>query len=221
MKSRREHTLFVSGIDTNIGKSYATAFLMKELREQGFYLTSQKMIQTGNKEYSEDIELHRSLLGEAFREEDWNKTTAPIILSYPASPHLAAKLDNVQIDLSLLNKATNRLLNEYDYDLVLLEGAGGLMVPIIENYLTIDFIQDEGYPLALVTSGRLGSLNHTLLSLEVCKARKIEVAYLIYNRYPKVDAIIEEDSLNFLKAYLAKYFPDTQLLELDEWEVSE
>ncbi len=218
MKTRKEHTLFVSGIDTNIGKTYATAFLIKQLRKQGLSVTSQKMIQTGNKEYSEDITEHRALLGEEPKEEDLNRTTAPIILSYPASPHLAAKIDKAVIDLSLLNNATERLLNEYNYDLVLLEGAGGLMVPITEGYLTIDFIRDEGYPIALVTSGRLGSLNHTLLSLDVCKARGIKMDYLIYNRFPKVDELIENDSLSFLETYLKQHFPHTQLLELDEWQ---
>ncbi len=214
MKNRGEHTIFISGIDTNIGKTYATALLIQKYREAGFRTTSQKMIQTGNQDYSEDILKHRDLLGEELREEDLNKTTAPIILSYPASPHLAAKLDKETINLDKLNKATECLLNKYNYDMIILEGAGGLMVPITENYLTLDFIQDEGYPLALVTSGRLGSLNHTLLSLEVCKSKQIEVRYLIYNHYPKVDAIIEEDSLNFLRNYLQKDFPHTQLLEL-------
>ncbi len=221
MKSRREHVIFVSGIDTNIGKTYATALLIKKLREEGFRTTSQKMIQTGNVDYSEDILKHRALLGEELKEEDWNKTTAPIIFSYPASPHLAAKLDSQDIKLDKLNRATNQLLNEYSYDRVLLEGAGGLMVPITDNYLTIDFIKDEGYPLALVTSGRLGSLNHTLLSLEVCKIRKIDLPYLVYNRYPRVDKIIEEDSLNFLRLYLQRHFPDTELIELDEWSRGE
>ncbi len=218
MKDRKQHTLFVSGIDTNIGKSYATAFLIKELRKKGLKVTSQKMIQTGNKEYSEDIALHRALLDEKLREEDWNRITAPIILSYPASPHLAAKLDKTSIELEKLNEATNHLLNEYAYDLVLLEGAGGLMVPIREDYLTIDFIQEEGYPIALVTSGRLGSLNHTLLSLDACLTRGIKVSYLIYNRYPKTDSIIENDSLSFLQNYLNQHFPETKLLELDEWK---
>ncbi len=217
MKERKTHTLFVSGIDTNIGKTYATAFLIKKIREQGLRVTSQKMIQTGNKEYSEDISQHRALLGDKFQEEDLNHTTAPIILSYPASPHLAAKIDKRQIDLSKLNQATDLLLNSYNYDLVLLEGAGGLMVPIKEDYLTIDFIQDEGYPIALVTSGRLGSLNHTLLSLEICKARNISVEYLVYNRYPKIDSIIEDDSINFLATYLNNHFPTTKLVELEEW----
>ncbi len=219
MKERKQHCLFVSGIDTNIGKSYATAFLLKKFREEKpIRVISQKMIQTGNDDFSEDIALHRSLLGEDFKEEDLNKTTAPIILSYPASPHLSAKIDKVDIDLSKLNEATDRLLNEYAYDLVLLEGAGGLMVPIKEDYLTIDFIKDEAYPLVLVTSGRLGSLNHTLLSLEVCKNRGIEVAYLVYNRYPKTDEIIEQDSLEFLHKYLEQNFPNTRLLELEPWE---
>lgn len=209
--------LFVSGIDTNIGKSYGTALLKKLYSDRGVRAITQKMIQTGNDDRSEDIELHRRLLGEGWLAADESGATAPIIFSYPASPHLAARLDNREIDLTVIDKATERLLGEYGYELVLLEGAGGLMVPITEDYLTIDFVKERGYPIALVTSGRLGSINHTLLSLEVCQSRGIEVTYLIYNRYPKVDELIEEDTLCYLKKYLAKHFSETELVQMQAW----
>ncbi len=209
--------LFVSGIDTNIGKSYATAMLLDRLRAQGVKAISQKMIQTGCYTTSEDIELHRHLLGEPLCPADLDGTTAPIILSYPASPHLAARLDGTSIDLEVLDRATQHLLEGYGYECVVLEGAGGLMVPITETYLTADFIADRGYPLALVSSGRLGSINHTLLSLEVCRLRGIELRYLIYNRYPSTDSLIEDDTRHYLQCYLERYHPTALLLELDTW----
>lgn len=209
------NVLFVSGIDTNIGKSYATAYLLDLLRRQGQTAISQKMIQTGNIGCSEDIELHRRLLGEPLGELDLDFTTAPLIYSYPASPHLAARIDNRPIDLSRLDEATARL--GALYDVVVLEGAGGLMVPITEQYMTADFVADRHYPLALVTSGRLGSINHTLLSLEVCHHRGIEVRYVVYNRYPRVDDLIEDDTYTFLERYLSIHHPSTKLLSMPEW----
>lgn len=214
----RRRVLFVSGIDTNIGKSYATAWLKRHYDAQGLRTITQKMIQTGNQDRSEDIELHRRLLHEPWAEVDQEGLTAPIILSYPSSPHLAARLDGRSIDLAKLNNATEKLLTEYAYDLVLLEGAGGLMVPITEDYLTIDFIADRGYPVALVTSGRLGSINHTLLSLGACRTNGVEVACVVYNKYPSTDAIIEEDTQAFLRRYLAKHFPSTELFVMETWD---
>lgn len=209
--------LFVTGIDTNIGKSYATAYLKRILIQEGKQVVTQKMIQTGNEGRSEDIELHRRLLGEPWGQEDEEGLTAPIVLSYPASPHLAALIDKRVLDISLIDDATDRLLSDYGYDIVLLEGAGGLMVPITKEYWTIDFIAERGYPIVLVTSGRLGSINHTLLTLSCCKVRGIQVAYLIYNLYPNVDKLIEEDTLDFLKGYCHKELPECQIITMPEW----
>ncbi len=211
--------LFVSGIDTNIGKTYATAMLLDKFSNEGLRVTSQKMIQTGDSKDSEDILLHRKLTKQMLREEDLNHTTAPIILSYPASPHLAAKIDQREIDMSIIDQARDRLFDEYNYELILLEGAGGLMVPITEDFYTIDFIQERNYPLALVTSGRLGSLNHTFLSLELCRTRGIELEYLVYNHFPTTDKLIEADSLEMMNAYIGRHFPKAKLIELFNQDV--
>ena len=88
----------------------------------------------------------------------------PEIFSYPCSPHLAARIDNRPINFDKIENATQELARRYDT--VLVEGAGGLMVPLTGEYLTIDYIADKNYPLIFVTSGKLGSINHTLLSLE-------------------------------------------------------
>ena len=89
-----KHILFISGIGTNVGKSYATGWLANELNKDGKNAITLKMIQTGDVGYSEDIEIHRQVMNLPILPIDKDFTTAPIIMSYPASPHLAAKIDN-------------------------------------------------------------------------------------------------------------------------------
>ena len=95
------------------------------------------------------------------------------------------------------------------YDYVLLEGAGGLMVPYCEEATTLDYIQSNNYPSILVTSGKLGSINHTLLSLEACRSHGVPVLSVMYNGYPEYDPIISQETQGYLKGYLKKYFPET------------
>ena len=93
------------------------------MRARGERVITQKFIQTGNTGISEDIELHRRIMGIPLQREDLDGTTCPITFTYPASPQLAAEIDNREIDLSLVEKSTGKLLESYDT--VLLEGAGG------------------------------------------------------------------------------------------------
>ena len=161
MQSKKVY--FVSGIDTDAGKSVVTGLLARDMNARNERTITQKFIQTGNTGISEDIELHRRIMGIPLQEVDLDGTTCPIIFTYPSSPQLAAEIDHREIDLSLVEKSTAKLLESYDT--VLLEGAGGLFVPLTDTYSTIDYITDHHLPLILVTSPRLGSINHTVLSL--------------------------------------------------------
>lgn len=205
---------FVSGIDTNVGKTFATGLIARSLAVKGYSVITQKMIQTGCSDVSEDIEMHRQIQGISFTEEDKAGLTCPYIFTYPCSPHMAAERDGGVIDTDRITQATELLQEKYEY--VLLEGAGGLMVPIDAQMLTIDYIREQGYPLILVTSGKLGSINHTLLSLFACKQYGIEVKALVYNRYPEEDRLIEENTLAYLRGYLACQWPETDLILLPE-----
>ena len=208
----KQNVFFVSGIDTDIGKSYATAYLAHLWNKQGCRTITQKFIQTGNPEgYSEDIELHRRLMGMEYLPEDEQGLTKPEIFSYPASPHLASRIDNRTIDFDKIKHATEVLSERYDT--VLVEGAGGLMVPLTEDNLTIDYVQESGYPLVFVTSGRLGSINHTLLSFEAIRSRGIQLDTVLYNLYPTVeDTTIQEDTMQYIHRYLDKYFPKSKFV---------
>lgn len=206
--------LFISGIDTNVGKTYATGILARQLAAEGHTVITQKMIQTGCTEISEDIEMHRQLMGIPFTEEDKAGLTCPYIFTYPCSPHMAAERDGRRIDLSVITRATQELQKHYEY--VLLEGAGGLMVPNDFHSLAIDYIREQNYPLILVTSGKLGSINHTLLSLYACRQQGIQVDSVIYNLYPHTDQLIEDNTLEYLRQYLRREWPNTHLRLLPE-----
>ena len=162
---------FISGIDTDAGKSYCTAWYARELIQRGLRVITQKFIQTGNTGHSEDIDLHRRLTGTGYLPEDKEGLTMPEIFSYPCSPHLAARIDK----------------------------------------RPIDYIAEKQYPLIFVTSGKLGSINHTLLSLEAIKNRGIALDTVLYNLYPTVeDKTIQEDTMKYIKQYLSKHFPGTK-----------
>lgn len=200
---------FISGIDTDAGKSYCTAWLARELAQSGKRVITQKFIQTGNTGHSEDIDLHRRITGTGYLPEDKEGLTMPEIFSYPCSPHLAARIDQRPIDFGKIERATKELARRYD--IVLVEGAGGLMVPLTEEYLTIDYITEKKYPLIFITSGKLGSINHTLLSFEAIKKRGIVLDTVLYNLYPTVeDETIQKDTMEYIQNYLSKNFPKTK-----------
>lgn len=206
---------FVSGIDTNAGKSYATGWIASRWNRQGIRTITQKLVQTGNTGLSEDIELHRRIMGTGMLAEDLQGLTMPEIYTYPCSPHLAAEIDRRPLDIDKIEAATNALAAKYDA--VLLEGAGGLMVPLTRELLTIDYIAQKGYPLIFVTSGRLGSISHTLLGLEAVKRRGIDLKILAFNMFPKEDDMtISNDTREYLKNYLSTEFPDAEYIEIPE-----
>ena len=215
--------LFVSGIDTDIGKTYATGLLAKALMQQGVNVITQKLVQTGISKQADgelgiadDILSHRQLMQMPLQPCDLDFTTCPYRYEKPASPHLSAALANQPLNINVITDATKAL--QADYEMVLLEGAGGLLVPINEQLLTLDYIAEQGYPIVLVTSGRLGSINHTLLSLEAIKSRGLMIHSVIYNHIhddaEQTDAEIANSTIDFLQAYLACHYPKAHWLVL-------
>jgi len=215
--------LFVSGIDTDIGKTYATGLLAKALMQQGVNVITQKLVQTGISKQAngelgiaDDILSHRKLMKIPLQPCDLDFTTCFYRYEKPASPHLSAALANQPLDIQMITEATKAL--QADYDMVLLEGAGGLLVPITTELLTLDYIAEQDYPIVLVTSGRLGSINHTLLSLEAIKSRGLTVHSVIYNHIhddaEQTDAEIANSTIDFLQNYLARHYPKAHWLQI-------
>ncbi len=173
-KSDKKNIIVVSGIDTGIGKTIATGLMARWLKESGSSVITMKMVQTGCSRMSEDILEHRKLSGMSLQEEDAVGLTCPYIFSVPCSPHLAARLDGSYINPDVITSSARQLSEIYDY--VLVEGVGGLFVPLNDQLTVIDLVAANSWPTILVTGPRLGSINHTLAALDALKSRADEIA---------------------------------------------
>lgn len=163
--SLRTCAYFVSGTDTGVGKTVISAALTLGLN--AFYW---KPVQSGTKEVDGvDCEMVARLTGLS-SERIFQSSYS---FREPASPHLAARLEGAQIELDHLSSPSVRPL--------VIEGAGGLLVPLNDHHLMIDLIQKLGFPTILVARSTLGTINHTLLSLEALRSRSIPVAGVVLN----------------------------------------
>ena len=183
---------FVSGIDTGVGKTVVTGLMARWLRAAGRDVVTVKMVQTGNRGFSEDLDAHREIAGMPRLREDDLGLTAPQIFAFPSSPELAARLEGRAVDLQKIARAVAACAAAHE--VVLVEGAGGLAVPLTADTLAVDFAAAQGWPLILVASGRLGSINHILLSLEAAKARGMTVSGVVYNWCADADPVIDADT---------------------------
>lgn len=204
--------LFITGIGTDVGKSFVTGWLAREMNDCGISCVTQKMIQTGNTGHSEDIDRHRKIMRIPYLPEDESRLTAPVIFSYPASPHLAAQIDGKEISLVEITEATHILAARYRH--VLIEGAGGLMVPIKGDYLTADYIADNNLPVVVTVTGQLGSINHALLTFNAIKSYGIELFAVVYNPFFDKDKTICQDTRKYLREWLSHHFSGTLWIEM-------
>ncbi|WP_214070700.1 dethiobiotin synthase [Mucilaginibacter sp. dw_454] len=182
--------LFITGVGTGIGKTVVSAILVESLKADYW-----KPIQSGDLDNSDTLKV-QSLVSNTqsiFHPESYR-------LTQPFSPHKSAVLDGIEIDPTTIK------IPQTDNTLII-EGAGGLMVPLNNNFLMIDLIQQLGAEVILVVKHYLGSINHTLLSLEALRNRNIPVIAVIFNGEPN------ESSEEVIKNYAqcpALSIPDIQ-----------
>lgn len=155
--------LFITGISTDVGKTIASAIITEAL-EADYW----KPIQAGDLENS-DSHTVKTLLSNGKTKIHPNSYA----FKTPASPHLAAALENVRIDFKNIQPLTTK-------NHLVIEGAGGIFVPLNDNETIIDLIQPD-YKVIVVSKHYLGSINHTLLTIEALQNRNIKVSGLIFN----------------------------------------
>jgi dethiobiotin synthetase len=199
--------VFITGIDTDIGKTIATGLMARFLSRKGYSVITQKMVQTGCQDMSDDILIHRRIIGCDLFEEDKAGLTCPYLFTHAASPHLAAEMEGETIHPEIIFIATQKLARKFS--IILIEGAGGLCVPLNAKTTIIDYITQHSYPVILVSSSKLGSINHTLLSIEALKNRGLSLSGIVYNRYPDNDPAITEDSVRQMAKFMVQSgYPD-------------
>jgi dethiobiotin synthetase len=155
--------IFITGIGTDVGKTMVAAIVTEALQADYW-----KPIQSGDLENSDTHKLQRLISNSDSRFFD-----NAYALQMPASPHLSAKIENVAIDLRKIKepKTSNHLV---------IEGAGGVFVPLNDKDCVIDLIQPE-YKTIVVSRHYLGSINHTLLTIEALRQRKLDIAGIVFS----------------------------------------
>jgi len=156
---------FVTGIGTEVGKTVASAILQIAL-DANYW----KPVQAGDLDFGDRdrVQQYTGMADDRYHPERHRLMT-------PASPHYAARLDGVEIKLE------DFTLPDTEGRPLLVEGAGGLLVPLNEQHCMIDLVQHLGLPVILVSRHYLGSINHTLLSLEVLRGRGCQVAGVVFS----------------------------------------
>ena len=203
---------FISGTDTGTGKTIATGMMARFLLGRGVKTATVKLVQTGCHNFSEDLDMHRKLMGIGRIPEDDAGWTAPQIFDFPASPHLAAALEHRTVDTEKIAESVRKTAE--NYDITLAEGAGGLAVPLTEDLLTVDFAARQKWNVILVTSGKLGAINHFLLSLEALIRRGMKLTGVVWNYSPEADPVIDGDSPELIGKYLRKTGRNIPLIRL-------
>ncbi|MBN2401242.1 MAG: ATP-dependent dethiobiotin synthetase BioD [Spirochaetes bacterium] len=204
--------IFITGIDTGSGKTLVTGLIARYLRQNNIPVITQKIVQTGCENTSEDILTHRKIMGIDLTEMDKKGLTCPYIFKYPASPHLSARMEQKEIDPDVIAQATNELSQKYET--VLLEGSGGIYVPLTPDITILDYIEEHKYPVIVVTYPRLGSINHTLLTLEALKNRDLDIIGITYNNFPEQEKEIAQDTREVIEKYISQYWFQATIIDI-------
>jgi len=194
-----ESSIFITGTDTGIGKTVVAGMLLKFFRKNNINAITQKWVQTGNIEFSEDIENHFKIADiDVDKVHRKYRDMVPYIFPLVASPHLAAQEENSLIDKKKIKESFLRLRKEFD--IVIVEGTGGFLVPINSEYLLADLVKEEKIPVLIVVGNKLGAINHTLLTVEAIKRRKLKILGIMFNRIDnELEDKIALDNMKIIK----------------------
>lgn len=181
--------IFVTGTGTEVGKTVVAATIARTLAGEGQRVAVFKPAVTG---LDEGVETDHELLRRASGSAQSDEEIAPYRYGPPASPHLAASLAGEEIDPERLRRTAATAVE--DADAIVCEGVGGLLVPLSPTYLVRDLAADLGYPLIVVAGPGLGTINHTLLTVEAARAAGLEVAAVVLNPWPDAPSEIERSN---------------------------
>ena len=199
----RGRGLFVTGTNTGVGKTVVAGAIAKCLADGGQQVGVFKPIATGCKRRREglvsgDAEFLAHCSDSLCPLEQIN----PIRYQEPLAPSVAAERAEDPIDWDALQLAYRNVVESSD--LVVVEGIGGVMVPISNDYMVLDLMADMQLPVVIVASAELGTINHTLLTLKVCRERGLTVAGVVINSYQADGASVAEETNPRVIAEIAK-----------------
>lgn len=173
-------SLFVTGTDTDVGKTCVSASIVKNLRDMDIDVGVMKPFASGHKKNSNSLPQDVEILMKYSGSQDPIDLVNPYFFEIPTSPYDAAKILVQKINLQKVIDAYNKLLSSHD--LVIVEGIGGLMTPITQNYFVSNLISELDIDTIIVMGSKLGTVNHTLLTYEHCKQMHLKLKGFVINQ---------------------------------------
>jgi len=173
--------LFITATDTDVGKTYVCAGLAYALKKLNVDVGIMKPFACGVKQKIGFSSNDLTILANAAMVDDAEDIINPFFFPIPASPYTAAKNLGVKIDVEHVMECFRKL--DKIHDIVLVEGIGGIMTPILKDYAIIDLIKDLKANTIIVTSSKIGTVNHTVLTCNMCKNMNIPIKGLIINNF--------------------------------------
>jgi len=178
---------FITGTDTDIGKTRVAASIIRALAERGRAVVGMKPVASGDAGRSQDAQ---RLIDAASVEAEYADVN-PYLFAEPVSPHLAARAAGVEIDLRVITRACEKLASRADW--VIVEGVGGWFAPLSETLTVQDMAQALKLPVVLVVGMRLGCLNHALLSARAIRQSGLPLAGWVANCIDPTMRQVEEN----------------------------
>jgi dethiobiotin synthetase len=191
--------IFITGTDTGAGKTIISGLLGRYLSDRGYSVITQKWIQTGVKRFSSDIDLHLKLMKKRRKDiKDYLTYISSYTFRFASSPHLAASLEKRAIRIERIKKSFKFLSEKFDF--VIVEGVGGVLVPFDRKRFVIDIAKELTLPVLIVAANRLGTINHTILTIEAIRRRNMDIIGIVFNnQHLHTDKIILEDNPQIIK----------------------
>lgn len=182
--------IFITGTDTGVGKTVVAAGLALVLRERGMRVGVMKPVATGCKGEGKRLISEDAVYLFEAAENEYAPLTSPFRFRNPLAPSVASIIEKREIPIERILKAYRELQHHYDF--LIVEGIGGLLVPITKEYYVSNLIHEFGLSILIVARGGLGAINHTLLTIDAAVIRGLEVRGIIFNRMPRVNFSMAE-----------------------------
>ena len=191
--------IFITGTSTGVGKTAIAAGLAWALSKRNIDVGVMKPFATANRVFSKK---HKSqdtaILAEASGAEDSDRDLNPFFYSIAASPVMAAELKyGPPVDIEKALQDLRSLARKHD--ILIVEGIGGIMVPLTENEVVAGFVKRANLPLIIVSTSKIGTLNHTLLTVMACEKFRLRVAGIVLNKMSKVPSKVEQKTAEIIE----------------------
>jgi len=172
--------IFITGTDTDVGKTVVASGLAMTLKDRGLKVGVMKPVATGCYGNEGRLVSHDAAFLMEAAQNEYPPLSCPSRFRNPLSPNVAAMLEKKEVDVPGILESYRELQKHYDF--IIVEGVGGLMVPLRKDYYVANLIRDMELPLVIVSYAGLGAINHTLLTVDAAVIRGLELRGIIFNR---------------------------------------